>query len=67
MNIIEAINQVFDLVNNVKDLYLFCQEHLPNGIFLPIGISTTFQKKDKKKRKDNKRSKHKNARKIHNK
>lgn len=51
MNIIEAINQVFDLVNNVKHLYLFCQEHLPNGIFLPLGIRSTFHKKNRKKRK----------------
>lgn len=67
MNIIETMNQLCDLISNVKHLYLFCQEHLPNGIFLPIGIRPTFQKKDKKKRKDNKESKYKNTRKIHNK
>lgn len=66
MNIIETINQLFDLVNNVKHLYLFCQEHLPNGIFLPLGIRSTFYKKDRK-RKIIKGVKYKNTRKIHNK
>ena len=55
MNIIETINQLFDLVNNVKHLYLFCQEHLPSGIFLPLGIRSTFHKKDRKKKKGNKK------------
>ena len=61
MNKIETINQLFDLVNNVKHLYLFCQDHLPNGIFLPLGIRSTFHKKNRKKKKGNKKRRHKNG------
>ena len=50
INDMETLNYLVDILNGVKDLYLFCKEHLHLLAVPIIGTKNPLKKKKKKKK-----------------
>ena len=52
VNDMETLNHLVDILNGVKDLFLFSKEHLPHFLAIPfIGTKNPLKKEKKRKKK----------------